>query len=652
MSVGQPSLTSTEDVSNADHDLMDFGPSFHGNFHDSQPDFRQQNHDVNSLQPTFAIDPMLSQMSQPPIHRTRRLSSPVPPSEIPQHPFRLMTQGTTLFPQSIPMKRTLSQLDHSQAVISRNHLSNNHGTTDHGRLAPTAWNIHNAGFSPRQVRTLDATQARIRGPYTTPNPALDSNRMSDFATSSSPVTDNFPTRQEELLHDLSASIGDVPLQSPVITIQPPDDEPRPRHVALSQVLVNDIQAFLVAYEARTDQDRSFTQEDLVEHFRLTLRSSIDTMTNGGSSIGSFTGGNPDSKLAKGLSGNKKPPYKCSFDGCNKVATRMSELKKHEVRHQKPFGCTFDGCYKTFGSKNDWKRHEQGQHEQEECWRCCKCLEVFYHRQDHLVDHLTNDHSEHPQEASRLADSNRIARNYQGQIWCGFCNEILVHKEQGVAAINYRFDHIAEHFKTKTIQAWTEFSSHGRTKGDLQQPPKDKDTSPIAEENDDEDDVASEDRVDKKNQPTQSTTSPSLSSSSSPSHTDLSPIPQPSALESETARPLNQQYSPVNHNAIPTSAYSQYNHPSMMGLIYQNQENPLSQYSQPLRTTHTQSDSRGTNLNPTLSTSQSRDLLSVEERVVCCQCDSSFTVTSSGSSCECQHLQCYRCTSSFSNPYIV
>lgn len=517
------------------------------------------------------------------------------------------------------MKRTPSQMGPSRPAVPQNMFTRQDTSAGYGLSAGIPWNSSNSGLNFRQGPSLNVPQPRIGGAYTTPNPVLDNNRMMDFASPVSAMTEDFSLRQDELLPDLNTNVGDIaplPLPSPVITVQPPDDDRKPILAKLGQVLENDIQEFLDAYEARADQDRSFTQEDLVKHFRLTLRSSLDTMTNGGSSCASFIGATSASAPSKPIP-NTKALFQCDYKDCKKQTTRLSELKKHKVRHQRPFGCTFDGCFKSFGSKNDWKRHEQSQHEQEDCWRCPICPFVVYHQQENLVNHMVDAHAEYTgreEEAIQIASNNSITRNFQGRLWCGFCNEIIVleKEKRGVEAINFRFDHVADHFKEKAIQNWIEFGSHGLTKAETQEKAR-AEAFPTAKNEDDNDGGDAEARNDYvQHQPAGDQTMPSSSSSSSSSS------PQ---SQSETS-PNQQNMAPVgsgwDHETFETTPA--------------HQPTSLSQGSAQAHKAN----------KPSNDPNQRQSLAKEAEFVVCCQCWIPYNLALSKRCSDCEHRLCNLC----------
>ncbi len=245
-------------------------------------------------------------------------------------------------------------------------------------------------------------------------------------------------------------------------VQPPDDTSKS---GLTKLMVDDITSFLANHKAKAG-GQELTAEELYKQFRLTLRTS-DTLTSCGvSSVGPVSG-RADTKNSAGIHcpATKETYFVC--DICHKPKKRQSDLNKHMQRHSKPYGCVFDKCQKIFGSKNDWKRHEQTQHEQQECWRCHLCFEVFFLDQSRYIQHMLEQHmTQNPEESARKF---RVARNYQGRFWCGFCCEIFTHSKTDVEAITLRFDHIADHFTKdkKVSKDWVELAGKGKTKQQIQ-----------------------------------------------------------------------------------------------------------------------------------------------------------------------------------------
>ncbi|KIX01772.1 uncharacterized protein Z518_09499 [Rhinocladiella mackenziei CBS 650.93] len=395
---------------------------------------------------------------------------------------------SNLVPPGMMMQRAKSQTIYSQSQDT-SHSANSFSPVGDAQPWPTTpW----AGIEPpaaRNVRSLPAAKRmnnppryafannqirRVQGPHTIADPVLDSDRMTEFQSPQevqSAIPNELGGRPEDYLMNIGVSTApeNSPHQGFKVNIFPPEDEHKPPNTEIGKLLEDEIKTFLDEHALKSDKARiPLSAADIVSRFRMTLRSSFDDRTSvGGSSISRFTGP-VDSETPRGkvCPHTKKTYFPCPVKGCNKVKMRPSELKKHMHRHERPFGCTFDRCNKTFGSKNDWKRHEQGQHEQPECWRCSTCHEVLYHSEDNYIDHMRRTHPECRSEDGRYnARRHRIARNYQGQFWCGFCNSIIVHHQHGVDAINIRFNHIADHFikDKKSHQSWFELGGKGKTK---------------------------------------------------------------------------------------------------------------------------------------------------------------------------------------------
>ncbi|KAI1140402.1 hypothetical protein F5Y05DRAFT_411458 [Hypoxylon sp. FL0543] len=152
--------------------------------------------------------------------------------------------------------------------------------------------------------------------------------------------------------------------------------------------------------------------------------------------------------------------------CPKSFGRRCELKKHEKRHLKPYGCTFPGCSKKFGSKNDWKRHENSQHYMLEHWRCDEkqtdgssdiCGRVIY-RRENFKQHLGTSHNIEDQATLEVKlETCRVGRNCEARFWCGFCQDIIEIKKEGIEAWTERFNHIDDHFHGRNNQTKMEIS---------------------------------------------------------------------------------------------------------------------------------------------------------------------------------------------------
>jgi hypothetical protein len=276
--------------------------------------------------------------------------------------------------------------------------------------------------------------------------------------------------QDDLLLSVGTNADAEPLPSPpphqgfqVNIFQAPET---PAHPKIHKLMTDDINTFLSEYRSKAVGEGEESAEELYKQFRLKLgKSEPSTLTSYASSIGAGSAG-AETEATAGVKCPKtqKTYFPCPEPGCGKVKSRQSELNKHMHRHRKTYGCVFDKCHKSFGSKNDWKRHESTQHEQQECWRCAVCFDVFFNGEEHYVQHMQAQHPNHP-----LSRQNplyfRIARNYQRCFWCGYCNAIKFHNKTDIEAVAHRADHIADHFikEARLSKDWIEITSHGLTK---------------------------------------------------------------------------------------------------------------------------------------------------------------------------------------------
>jgi hypothetical protein len=562
----------------------------------------------------------------------RRASSPEPSTTNPQPrsvPFPINT--TTPMPQGTSMQRTQSQLSHPPTRNSLPVTGSHNQMVGVSQMPDFPWNLNPAMLLPRGNHLLELPQTREpKRPHTTPDPNLDPNRMTDFMAS--PVemhsaVDQLISQDEWLGNmGLSADIGDLQAtsQHPGLVVHPPADEPKPHKIAIGRVIEDEIRHFLKHYEERADKERSLSQDDLVKRFRLSLRSSLDTITNADSSSRSFVGGVVDTEQPSPLEGKKLPQDKdgyhaCKVEGCRKVFRRLSGLKKHLQRHKKPFGCTFDSCSKVFGSKNDWKRHEQSQHEQQECWRCHKCFEVFFHHQNHIINHLMDKHSvKRVDEATKQARSRRIARNYQGQFWCGFCDKIIFHDLHGVEAINHRFDHIADHFKNeKSSSDWIELGGCGKTKAALKEESRMQSPANTEEDEEDEDDDTGEQQT--QMEPGDCPTSSIASGSSTKS--GISTERQSLSHYSSSTAEVNFKSGCTDLRPDQFVINSQWVQKLEPG---QEAMSTSSQYTRPAR--HVRSHAS----------------LRRGQFIVCCECGDPYNIMSGKYCVPCNHIACHRC----------
>ncbi|EXJ88347.1 hypothetical protein A1O1_05277 [Capronia coronata CBS 617.96] len=400
--------------------------------------------------------------------------------------------GDLTSPQ-IPMQRTHSQVDYP---IYSNHMhqENLFDTMTNFQLSQSdPWAVHDRSIPLSNLNHFlyDAGRdqiRRVKAPHTVA--VLDSDRMVDLTSPQEvlPVMSNdLGGRQDELLLNIGASTSNTtadtgggldtsPLQTFMVNVFPPENQPKIPETSMGKLLEDEINSFLLEHNSKADKDRvSMSQEEIINLVRMSLRSFSSATASGRvRSVGPSAA----APIFDTLTGNQCPDgektqFRCTVEGCNKVKSRQSDLRKHMARHDKPFGCTSDGCNKTFGSKNDWKRHEQNQHKQAECWLCVDCHEVFYYSQDNYLRHL---HEVHPtyrfQDGHHNAKHFHIAANYEGHYWCGFCNKIMRQNKHGVEAVNARFNHIGDHFSKHKMAAktWIELTGHGRRKEEAVQTP--------------------------------------------------------------------------------------------------------------------------------------------------------------------------------------
>ncbi|KIW65731.1 hypothetical protein, variant [Phialophora macrospora] len=412
---------------------------------------------AQSASPASILDPLLRPTQQ---SQRRSLSGPFGAGNLQRH-LAVPLLNTSLAPQ-IYTQKTRSHADYTEyqdASQASNSFTNpivNYHFTSAPSLGPSPFTTRegypaSGGFENEQPR-------RVKKARTVAGPDIKMNRIAEFGSPQKvqPVPMDFRASQDAYL----ASVGSNPAADNVPTPSPrqanimraSEDSPKAK---LHKRLEDDINSFLVEHNSKA----GMSEEELYKSFRLSLGSS-DTLTScDASSVGPVSGSaDVKEKYCPAL---KETYLVCPV--CKKPKKRQSELNKHMQRHLKPYGCVFDGCQKTFGSKNDWKRHEQTQHEQQECWRCHLCFEIFFHDQSFYIKHMSKVHStQRPEESAR---QNRIARNYQGRFWCGFCCNIITHLKTDVEAINLRFDHIADHFtkEKKSSKDWVELGSKGKTK---------------------------------------------------------------------------------------------------------------------------------------------------------------------------------------------
>ena len=94
---------------------------------------------------------------------------------------------------------------------------------------------------------------------------------------------------------------------------------------------------------------------------------------------------PDNPLRATHTGEK--PYKCNWEGCNKVYTKRFYLKVHQRAHtgEKPYKCNWEGCSWKFARSGELIRHMR-KHTGVKPFKCRHCDRAFT-RGDHLTLHL-------------------------------------------------------------------------------------------------------------------------------------------------------------------------------------------------------------------------------------------------------------------------
>ncbi|ETI25818.1 hypothetical protein G647_02594 [Cladophialophora carrionii CBS 160.54] len=414
--------------------------------------------------PASVLDPRLRRTQQ---FQRRSLSGPLGAGN-PQRHLAVPLLNTSLAPPQLHTQKTRSHADYSayqdpsqvSTIFTNptvNYLFSSGPSLDPSPFAARAGYSVPGGFVNEQPR-------RVKKARTVAGPDIKLYRMADFGSPQKvqPVPEDDRASQDAYLGYVGSNpaADNVPTPSPhqASVAQALEDSPKSK---LHKRLEDDINSFLVQHNSKAG-NQPLSEEELYKSFRLSLGSS-DTLTSCDASHVGPLPGPADVKQSptKYCPATRETYFVCPV--CKKPKKRQSELNKHMNRHSKPYGCVFDGCHKTFGSKNDWKRHEQTQHEQQECWRCHLCFEVFFRDESYYITHMSNVHSTHrPEESAR---QHRIARNYQGRFWCGFCREIIKHMKTDMEAINFRFDHIANHFtKDKMLSKdWVELSGKGKTK---------------------------------------------------------------------------------------------------------------------------------------------------------------------------------------------
>ena len=560
-------------------------------------------------QGAFAIDPSLKpvEMSDPTYltnHQPQRrsISGPVNARSGRQPSASTFLAAGGLAPVNTAMQRARSQADQfayqdqPQVPITYSNQRVNYHFTPSTGYDP---NFGAMQASYTYTHDSDDQQPRkFKKARTVAGNDLRSTRTGDFTSPQEiqVIPSDLRNHQEDLVGFGSNPAAEIaPIPSPhqgfeVNVIQPPES---PSKSKLQEGIEDVINSFLGQLKSKAG-NQSMSDDDFLNQIKLSLGSS-DTMTSCGTSSIGPASARADSRSTGGIHCPKTNQVYFACPICQKIKKRQSDLNKHMQRHSKPYGCVFDKCQKTFGSKNDWKRHEQTQHEQQECWRCQLCFEVFFYDQSHYTEHMRLAHSTKRPEES--AQTFRVARNYQGRFWCGFCRKIMTHTKTDVEAITLRFDHIAEHFtkEGKASKDWVELTGKGRTKKEIQ----------------DE----------------QSKTTAEADGAASNSQATSGSTHSPSSRTSDS--------SPIQRSLSQHSAYSDSGHIAMADM----------QIPQDLTSTMTMQNPAIVQRQAQQTGSQGRHQSQQFVRakfISCCQCSDYTRITLSSVCTECNHLFCTTC----------
>jgi hypothetical protein len=442
----------------------------------------------NSFDPG-SIDPNLSSAPNPRVMMSYR--GPRRHVSISQPFISPLADATSLAPSPMFVQRGGSHSALSQYPDAA-HFSNASGPFGFMPFPEAYWSSPNQPLSatrsniPLKRPSESDENHRVKRPHTIADPSFGLDRLTENSQpqEAPPVMlDDLRGQQDSFLSNIGGGTTaetvtpTAPHQGFRCNITPPENDPETPVKKLRRHIEEEVNRFLEQYRSRADDSASeIPVEGILSRLRLSWEPFVTPTLEECSSTSPIAGeADADTPAGKPPSVNSGLPHKCPVKGCHASWARGSELRKHMQRHAKLFGCTFDDCYgKVFGSKDDWKRHEQRKHEQQDCWRCLECHKAFYHDEKKYVEHMMEVHQMHSlKDTAHNPESRKIARNYQGRFWCGFCDDIIIHHLQGVEAINRRFDHIANHFtKDKmSVRDWIEIGGRGQTKQVRAQQPR-------------------------------------------------------------------------------------------------------------------------------------------------------------------------------------
>ena len=96
-----------------------------------------------------------------------------------------------------------------------------------------------------------------------------------------------------------------------------------------------------------------------------------------------------------LTGDKKKPFECGYEGCGKRYTRKNDLRLHFIKHtgDSPYRCYMGECSGevAFRRQYELNRHTRAVHSKEKSFQCDIC-ENRFGRRDNLLRHRRNIHS--------------------------------------------------------------------------------------------------------------------------------------------------------------------------------------------------------------------------------------------------------------------